>query len=50
MKSKRVAQRQMDSNGKSERIQFACKLLVADLEEDSQTKYGFRITKVHSGN
>ena len=50
MKSKRVAQRQMDSNGKSERVQFACKVLVADLEEDSQTKYGFRITKVHSGN
>jgi len=50
MKSKRVAQRQMDSNGKSERVQFACKVLVADLEEDSQTKYGFRITKVHSAN
>ena len=40
MKSKRVAQR----------VQFACKVLVADLEEDTQTKYGFRITKVHSGN
>ena len=50
MKSKRVAQRQMDSNGKAERVQFACKVLVADLEEDSQTKYGFRIIKVHSGN
>ncbi len=50
MKSKRVAQRQMDSNGKTERVQFACKVLVADLEEDSQTKYGFRIIKVHSGN
>ena len=50
MKSKRVAQRQMDSNGKAERVQFACKVLVADLEEDSQTKYGFRITKVHSGH
>ena len=50
MKSKRVAQREMDSNGKSERVQFACKILVADLEEDSQTKYGLRIIKVHSGN
>ena len=50
MKSKRVAQRQMDSNGKAERVQFACKVLVADLEEDSQTKYGFRIIKVHSGH
>ena len=50
MKSKRVAQREMDSNGKQDRVQFACKILVADLEEDSQTKYGMRITKVHSGN
>ena len=49
MKSKSVAQRQMDSNGKAERVQFACKILVADLEEDSQTKYGLRIIKVHSG-
>ena len=49
MKSKRIAQRQMDSNGKAERVQFACKILVADLEEDSQTKYGLRIIKVHSG-
>ncbi len=31
------------------RVQFACKILVADLEEDSQTKYGMRIIKVHSG-
>ena len=50
MKSKRIAQREMDSNGKTEgRVQFACKILVADLEEDSQTKYGMRIIKVHSG-
>ena len=49
LKSKRIAQRQMDSNGKAERVQFACKILVADLEEDSQTKYGLRIIKVHSG-
>ena len=51
MKSKRVAQREMDaSNDKKGRVQFVCKILVADLEEDSQTKYGMRITKVHSGN
>ena len=37
LKSKRTATRQMDSNGKSERVQFKCKILVADLEEDSQT-------------
>ena len=49
MKSKRIAQRQMDSNGKAERVQFQCKILVADIEEDSQAKYGFRIIKVHSG-
>ncbi len=50
MKSKRVAQREMDaSNDKKGRVQFVCKILVADLEEDSQTKYGLRITKVHSG-
>ena len=51
MKSKRVAQREMDaSNDKKGRVQFVCKILVADLEEDSQTKYGMRIIKVHSGN
>jgi len=50
MKSKRIAQREMDSsNDKEGRVQFVCKILVADLEEDSQTKYGMRITKVHSG-
>ena len=50
MKSKRVAQREMDaSNDKEGRVQFVCKILVADLEEDSQTKYGLRIIKVHSG-
>ena len=49
MKSKRIAQREMDSNGKADRVLLACKILVADLEEDSQTKYGLRITKVHSG-
>ena len=50
MKSKRIAQRELDSsNDKEGRVQFVCKILVADLEEDSQTKYGMRITKVHSG-
>ena len=49
LKSKRTATRQMDSNGKSERVQFTCKILTADLEEDSQTKYGLRITKIISG-
>ena len=50
MKSKRIAQREMDaSNDKEGRVQFVCKILVADLEEDSQTKYGLRIIKVHSG-
>ena len=51
MKSKRIAQREMDaSNDKKGRVQFVCKILVADLEEDTQTKYGFRIIKIHSGN
>ena len=51
MKSKRIAQREMDStnSAKGARVIFACKILVADLEEDSQTKYGMRIIKVHSG-
>ena len=51
MKSKRIAQREMDSSSeaKGARVIFTCKILVADLEEDSQTKYGLRIIKVHSG-
>ena len=49
MKSKRIAQREMDANSKNGRVQFVCKILTVDLEEDSQTKYGLRITKVHSG-
>ena len=50
MKSKRIAQREMDaSNDKEGRVQFICKILTEDLEEDTQTKYGMRITKVHSG-
>ena len=50
MNSKRIAQREMDaSNDKNGRVQFVCKILTVDLEEDSQTKYGMRIIKVHSG-
>ena len=51
MKSKRIAQREMDSTNeaKGARVVFTCKILVADLEEDTQTKYGLRIIKVHSG-
>ena len=51
MKSKRIAQREMDSHSeaKGARVIFTCKILTADLEEDSQTKYGLRIVKVHSG-
>lgn len=49
MKSKRIAQREMDASNKNGRVQFVCKILTVDLEEDSQTKYGMRITKVHSG-
>ena len=50
MKSKRIALREKDSNNDKEgRVQFVCKILTVDLEEDSQTKYGMRITKVHSG-
>ena len=50
MKSKRIAQRETDSNGKKGRIQYVCKIVTADLEEDSQTKYGMRITKIISGD
>ena len=46
MKSKRIAQRETDSNGKNCRIQYVCKIDTADLEEDSQTNYGMRITKI----
>ena len=51
MKSKRIAQREIDSSSDSKkaRVIFACKILTVDLEEDSQTKYGLRIIKVHSG-
>ena len=50
MKSKRIAQRETDSNSKKGRIQYVCKIVTADLEEDSQTKYGMRITKIISGD
>jgi len=50
MKSKRIAQRETDSNSKSGRVQYVCKIVTADLEEDSQTKYGMRITKIISGD
>ena len=49
MKSKRIASREIDAHSKEGRVVFACKILVADLEEDTQTKYGLRIVKVHSG-
>ena len=49
MKSKRIAQRETDSNANA-RVQYVCKIVTADLEEDSQTKYGMRITKIISGD
>lgn len=45
LKSKRIASREIGG----ERVIFYCKILVADLEEDIQSKYGLRIIKVHSG-
>ena len=45
MKSKRIASREIGG----ERVIFYCKIIVADLEEDTQSKYGLRIIKVHSG-
>ena len=50
MKSKRIAQRETDSSSTSGRVQYVCKIITADLEEDSQTKYGMRITKIISGD
>jgi len=50
MKSKRIAQRETDSSSTSGRVQYVCKIVTADLEEDSQTKYGMRITKIISGD
>ena len=42
LKSKRVADREV--NG--ERVIFSCKSIKALIQEDKQTKYGFRIIKV----
>ena len=42
LKSKRIADREV--NG--ERVVFSCKIVKALLQEDKQTKYGFRILKV----
>ena len=42
LKSKRVAMREIGG----ERVMFSCKVIQANLEEDSQTKYGLRIIKV----
>ena len=42
LKSKRVAMREIGG----ERVLFSCRVIQADLEEDSQTKYGLRIIKV----
>ena len=52
LKSKRIANREIDASQKKDeaRVIFACKILTVDLEEDTQTKYGLRIIKVHSGN
>ena len=42
LKSKRVAMREIGG----ERVMFSCRVIQADLEEDSQTKYGLRIIKI----
>ena len=42
LKSKRVAMREI--GGK--RVMFSCKVIQANLEEDSQSKYGLRIIKI----
>ena len=42
LKSKRVASREVGG----ERVIFSCKTVKALLQEDKQTKYGFRILKV----
>ena len=42
LKSKRVASREVGG----ERVVFTCKKVKALLQEDKQTKYGFRILKV----
>ena len=42
LKSKRIASREVGG----ERVIFSCKSVKALLQEDKQTKYGFRILKV----
>ena len=42
LKSKRVASREVGG----ERVIFSCKSIKALIQEDKQTKYGFRILKV----
>ena len=42
LKSKRVAMREIGG----ERVMFSCKVIQANLEEDSQSKYGLRIIKI----
>ena len=42
LKSKRVAMREIGG----ERVMFSCKVIQANLEEDSQTKYCLRIIKI----
>ena len=42
LKSKRVADREVNGD----RVVFSCKIVKALLQEDNQTKYGFRILKV----
>lgn len=42
LKSKRIASREVDG----ERVIFSCKKVKALIQEDKQTRYGFRILKV----
>mgnify|MGYP003153827364 CR=1 FL=1 len=42
LKSKRIASREVGG----ERVVFSCKSIKALIQEDKQTKYGFRIIKV----
>ena len=48
MKSKRIAQREMDStnSAKGARVIFACKMVKRLLQEDKQAKYGIRLLKI----
>ena len=42
LKSKRIASRELNP----ERVVFKCKILKAKIEEEPDSKYGFRIVKV----